>query len=117
MFIFAILLLLAVATAAPTPLTKSELATCHAKLFNKSWVVSNITVFQPEEGSTDPGTINFHFRDINDRLGMGTNCSGTVVDGMCDGGDGAYVVCEDTRVAFKLAKDLMMVERAFLDEW
>ena len=109
----------AFATAAPTPTNTAPPAattSCHAKLFNEPWILRDITITRPSSGSKD-GNISFHFCDPNDGLQMDTTCDGTIVNDACEGDDGAYVLCQEQHIGFKLSSDLIMLERAYIDDW
>ena len=90
--------------------------------FNQPWILTDITLFTPtnQSGVADNsthGTISFHFCDRNARLQLGTDCSGTVIDGYCGADDGGYVLCQNSRVAFKLEGNAIYVERGYIDDW
>lgn len=110
---------LAFAAAAPTrEVPASRLAACKAKVFNKPWLVTDITVWEPTVGSVSKvGQITFHFCDPNDRLQMETDCIGEVTNGTCEGQDSGYVSCKNTNVAFKLDAGQILLERNFIDDW
>lgn len=112
---------LALATAAPTA-TKSApsstTTTCHAKTFDLPWTLTEITLTQtPEQMKVNHSSISFNFCDTNSGLEMETACSGTVIGDKSEEDDGGYVLCDKPEVGFKMSADLIMVTRAFLDNW
>lgn len=122
LFLYALSSFLALVTAAPTATssaTSSISTVCHAKVFDKPWTLSDITIYKAagQDSSNTHAAISFHFCDENEGLQMDTDCSGTVINDRCEGDDGGYVLCANETVGFKLASDLIMMERAYLDDW
>ena len=111
-----LLALFNIATAVPT---RRNSTACVSAGFNEPWILSDIAVYTPEEGATgQQGYISFHFCDVNEGLQLDTNCSGPMINGACDGGDGGYVSCGNNTVAFKFdANQMMWVERVYIDDW
>ena len=123
MLFFLLSSLLALVAGAPASTSSAQpsttTTTCQAKTFDKPWTLSDITIYKAagQHPDNQHGAISFHFCDYNNGLRMETDCAGTVINDRCEGNDGGYVHCANETVAFKFAPDLIMMERAFIDDW
>lgn len=122
LFLYAVSSFLAFTTAAPTPTSTAASSTatsCHAKTFDLPWTLTDITLYRATGQDPDKShaAISFHFCDTNSGLEMETDCSGVVIGDKSEEDDGGYVLCANPEVGFKMSSDLIMMTRAFLDDW
>lgn len=120
--LYALTSLIAFSTAAPTSTTSAPSSTttnCQAKTFDLPWTLTDITLYREsgQHPNKSHAAISFHFCDTNRGLEMETNCSGVVIGDKSEEDDGGYVLCSNPEVGFKMSSDLIMMTRAFLDDW
>ena len=99
--------------------SKSTKANPKCPTFDLPWTISDLTIYKPakQPKASAHSAISFRFTDTNPLLNLETNCAGTIVNDACEAESGGYVLCGDVRVGFKVDQDVVMITRAFLDDW
>jgi len=123
LFYQTLFVLLHLAAAAPSnshhKSSKASAKNLKCPTFDLPWTVSDLTIYKPAKQPTASAhsAISFRFKDTNPLLNLETNCAGTIVNDACEAESGGYVLCGDVRVGFKVDQNVILITRAFLDDW